>query len=409
MKPFLTLDQGNFKGKRVLVRVDFNVPTTAQGTVSDDLRIREAVPTIQKLQGQGARVILCSHLGRPGGKRDPQYSLKPVAVHLGKLLRQTVAWADDCVGPAAEKAANALKDGQVLLLENLRFHKAEEENNPEFAQQLASLAEFYVNDAFGSAHRAHASTEGVAQFLQGYAGDLMRKELEMLGGLFQNPVRPFVAVLGGSKVSGKIDVIRSLLPRVNTILVGGAMAFTFSKAKGGKVGASLVEEDRVRLASDLLKQAKEAGVNLVLPTDVLITDNIKGGGTTRVVPFGEVPDGWKGVDIGPKTMQQFGEHIVKAATAVFNGPMGVFEVKEFARGTHAVFAAAADCEGTTIVGGGDSAAACAEAGFADQVTHVSTGGGASLEFLEGKTLPGVAALQRHAAKITTTAAAPRRT
>jgi phosphoglycerate kinase len=395
MKPFMTIEQGNFKGKRVLVRVDFNVPLSADASkITDDLRIREALPTIKKLQAVGARVILCSHLGRPGGRREPTMSLRPVADHLGKLLRQKVAFADDCVGAKAEAAAKKLKDGEILVLENLRYHVAEEENNPEFAQQLASLADVYVNDAFGTAHRAHASTEGVAQLLPSYAGLLMKKELDALGGLFANPAKPFVAVLGGSKVSGKIDVIRNLLPRVDAILIGGAMAFTFSKAKGGKVGASLVEADKVPLAKDLLREAKERGVDLVLPVDVVATDNIKGGGQSRVVPFGEVPEGWKGVDIGPKTVQLFGERIVKAKTVVFNGPMGVFEVPEFAKGTHAIFAAAADCEGTTIVGGGDSAAAVQDAGFADQVTHVSTGGGASLEFLEGKTLPGVAALQR---------------
>ena len=395
MKTFLTIDQASLKGKRVLVRVDFNVPME-NGKITDDLRIRESLPTIEKLRKQGARVILCSHLGRPGGKRDAQYSLKPVAAHLGKLLKKPVAFADDCVGKSAEAAAEKLKDGEVLLLENVRFHKSEEENNGEFAEQLASLAEAYVNDAFGSAHRAHASTEGVAHHLPSYAGELMRKELEALGSLFQKPEKPFVAVLGGSKVSGKIDVIRNLLPRCDAILIGGAMAFTFSKAKGGRVGASLVEEDKVPLAKQLLTQAKERKIDLVLPVDIVITDNIKGGGTSRVVPFGEVPDGWKGVDIGPKTVTLYGERIAKAKTVVFNGPMGVFEVPDFAKGTNGVYEAAANVDGTTIIGGGDSAAAIQQAGLADQVTHVSTGGGASLEFLEGKELPGVAALTKGA-------------
>ena len=393
MKTFLTIDQANLKGKRVLVRVDFNVPME-NGKITDDLRIRESLPTIRKLLAQGARVILCSHLGRPGGKRDPQYSLRPVAAHLEKLLKKKVAFVEDCVGKAAETAAQALKDGEVLLLENLRFHKSEEENNGEFAEQLANLAEAYVNDAFGSAHRAHASTEGVAHHLPAYAGELMRKELEALGGLFQKPAKPFVAVLGGSKVSGKIDVIRNLLPRCDAILIGGAMAFTFSKAKGGRVGASLVEEDKVAMAKQLLTAAKERKVDIVLPVDVVVTDNIKGGGQTRIVPFGEVPDNWKGVDIGPKTVALYGERIANAKTVVFNGPMGVFEVEEFAKGTNGVYEAAANVDGTTIVGGGDSAAAIQKAGLADQVTHVSTGGGASLEFLEGKTLPGVAALTK---------------
>ncbi|HLE47827.1 MAG TPA: phosphoglycerate kinase [Candidatus Thermoplasmatota archaeon] len=399
MKPFLTLDQGAFRGRRVLVRVDFNVPLDANGKITDDLRIRESLPTIQRLAKAGGRLILCSHLGRPGGKREPSLSLKPVAAHLSKLLGKDVAFSDDCIGAKAEEAAKKLKDGEVLLVENLRYHKAEEENNPEFVESLAALGELYVNDAFGTAHRAHASTEGVARHLPSYAGELMRKELDALGGLFATPAKPFVAVLGGSKVSGKIDVIKNLLPRVDTILVGGAMAFTFSKAKGGRVGGSLVEEDKVGLAKQILQEARERNVEILLPVDVVATTNIKGHGENRVVPFGEVPPDWKGVDIGPKTVKLFGERIVRAKTVVFNGPMGVFEVKDFAAGTRGVFAAAADSQGTTIVGGGDSAAAIQQCGFADQVTHVSTGGGASLEFLEGKTLPGVAALQRHAQAI----------
>lgn len=396
MKTFQTIEQANLSGKRVLVRVDFNVPLDASGAITDDLRIRESLPTIERLRKQGARLLLASHLGRPGGKRDPASSLRGVAEHLKKLLGAKVQFVDECVGEKAEQAAKRLKDGDVLVLENLRFHKEEEANDPGFAAGLAALAEAYVNDAFGTAHRAHASTEGVAKLLPSYAGELMRKELQALGGLFERPAKPFVAVLGGSKVSGKIDVIRNLLPRCDAILIGGAMAFTFSKAKGGRVGSSLVEDDRVALAKQLLTDAKERKVDLLLPVDVLITDNIKGGGKSRVVPFGEVPDGWKGVDIGPKTVQLYGERIVKAKTVVFNGPMGVFEVPEFAKGTLGVFSAAADCDGTTIVGGGDSAAAIAQCGLADKVTHVSTGGGASLEFLEGKTLPGVAALQRAA-------------
>ncbi|MBI2077649.1 MAG: phosphoglycerate kinase [Euryarchaeota archaeon] len=399
MKPFLTLDQGAFHGRRVLVRVDFNVPLEANGRITDDLRVRESLPTIQRLMKAGGRVVLCSHLGRPGGKREPSMSLRPVADHLGKLLGKPVAFVDECIGERAEAAAKKLKDGEVLLLENLRFHKAEEENNPEFVAALASLGELYVNDAFGTAHRAHASTEGVAQHLPSYAGDLMRKELEALGGLFAKPAKPFVAAVGGSKVSGKIDVIKNLLPRVDTILIGGAMAFTFSKAKGGRVGASLVEEDKLGLAKQILQEARERNVEFLLPVDVVATTNIKGHGENKVVPFGEVPPDWKGVDIGPKTVKLFAERIVKAKTVVFNGPMGVFEVKDFSAGACGVFAAAADCDGTTIVGGGDSAAAIQQCGFAGQVTHVSTGGGASLEFLEGKALPGVAALQRHAQAI----------
>lgn len=396
MKSIPTMEQAHLGGKRVLVRVDFNVPLDAAGRITNDLRIRESLPTIQMLVKRGARVVLCSHLGRPGGKREPSLSLRPVAQRLSQLLGRPVAFVEECVGPPAEAAVGRLRDGDVLLLENLRFHKGEEENAPDFVEALARLGHAYVNDAFGSAHRAHASTEGVARRLPSSAGELMRKELEALGGLFANPVRPFVAVLGGAKVSGKIDVIRNLLPRVDAILIGGAMAFTFSKAKGGRVGASLVDDDKVPLARELLAEAADRKVRFLLPVDVVATTNIKGGGQSRVVPFGEVPDGWKGVDIGPKTVQLFGEQIVKAKTAVFSGPMGVFEVPEFAKGTCGVFAAAADCDGTTIVGGGDSAAAIQQCGFADQVTHVSTGGGASLEFLEGKVLPGVAALQRNA-------------
>lgn len=396
MKSFATLDQGNFKGKRVLVRVDFNVPMDG-ARVTDDLRIRESVPTIEKLRRGGARIILCSHLGRPKGKPDPQFSLRPVAERLGQLLGRSVTFSADCVGETTEDEVRRLKDGDVLLLENVRFHPEEEANDPEFAAQLAALADAYVDDAFGSAHRAHASTEAVARLLPSYAGELMRRELQALGGLLQNPAKPFVAVLGGSKVSGKIDVIRNLLSRCDAIMVGGAMAFTFSRAKNGRVGDSLVEADKVGLARELIGEAADGGADLVLPVDIVCTTSLKGGGETRVFPFGEIPDGWKGVDIGPKTVQAYGERIAGAKTVVLNGPMGVFEVPPFAAGTCAVFAAAAASTATTIVGGGDSAAAIRRCGLADKVAHVSTGGGASLEFLEGKTLPGVAALQRAAA------------
>jgi len=394
VKTFLTIDDATFKGKRVLVRVDFNVPLDGD-RVRDDTRIRESVPTIRKLVKDGARVILVSHLGRPGGKRDLAQSLRPVAQRLTQLLNLPVAFAEDCVGPSAEAAAKKLRDGQVVLLENVRFFKEEEANDAGFARELADLADAYVNDAFGTAHRAHASTHGVAQFLPAYAGYLMRKELDALGGALERPQRPFVSVLGGSKISGKIDVIRNLLPRVDAILIGGAMAFTFSKAKGGRTGDSLVEAEKVDLARDLLGEAREGKVELLLPVDVVISQNIKGG-PTRVVPFGEVPDGWKGVDVGPKTVALFGERIARAKTVLVNGPLGIFEVPDFAKGTCGVFEALSDCDGTTVVGGGDSAAAIQQCGFAEKVTHVSTGGGASLEFLEGKTLPGVAALQTYA-------------
>lgn len=394
MKEFLTIDDATFAGKRVFVRVDFNVPLEGE-RVRDDTRIRESLPTIRKLVKDRARVVLASHLGRPGGKRAPDLSLRPVATHLATLLGQAVAFADDCVGPSAEKAVKALKPGHVLLLENLRFFKEEEANDPRFARELADLADAYVNDAFGTAHRAHASTEGVAKLLPAYAGYLMKKELDYLGRALQNPERPFLAVLGGAKVSGKIDVLRNLLPRVDALLIGGAMAFTFSAAQGGRVGDSLVEKDKVDLARDLLAEAKERRVDLLLPVDVVASENIKGG-PTRTVPFGEVPVGLKGVDIGPKTVGKYAERIAGAKTVLVNGPMGVFEVPEFAHGTCGVFRALAESDATTIVGGGDSAAAAEQCGVASDVTHVSTGGGASLEFLEGKTLPGVAALRRSA-------------
>jgi phosphoglycerate kinase len=351
LKEFLTVDDADFAGLRVLVRVDFNVPLES-GRVRDDTRIREALPTIRKLVRDGARVILCSHLGRPGGKRDPTQSLAPVADHADDLLGQKVQFVEDCMGPAAEAAIARLRPGEVLLLENLRFHKAEEENNPEFAHHLAHLADAYVNDAFGTAHRAHASTAGVADHLPSYAGYLMKKELDYLGAALRSPVKPFVAVLGGSKISGKIDVIKQLLPRVDHLLIGGAMAFTFSRAQGGRVGDSLVEADRVELARQLLAEAKERGAELVLPLDVVASQSIKGG-PTQVVPFGEVPDGWKGVDIGPKTVQVFSERIARGRTILVNGPMGVFEVPEFASGTRSILQAVAASDGTTIVGGRD--------------------------------------------------------
>lgn len=395
VKPFVSVEDANFDGKRVLVRVDFNVPLDG-GRVRDETRLRASFPTIRKLLADGARVILCSHLGRPGGRVDPAASLRPVARRLEELLSQPVAFAQDCVGPAAEEAVAKLRPGDALLLENVRFHKAEEENNPEFAQQLAALADAYVNDAFGSAHRAHASTEGVAHLLPAYAGLLMRRELEALGGALDRPERPFVAVIGGAKVSGKIDVLRHLLARVDAFCIGGAMAFTFSLALGGRVGESLVERDRVVVAEQFLREAKERQVDVVLPSDVVVAEDLKGDGPTRLVPFGEVPEGWKGADIGPKSVERFGERIVGAKTVLVNGPMGVFEVDRFLEGTRGVFEAAASAAGTTIVGGGDSAAALARCGLTDRVTHVSTGGGASLEFLEGKTLPGVAVLLRYA-------------
>jgi len=377
------------KGKRVLVRVDFNVPLE-NGEVADDTRIRGALPTIQYLLEQRAAVILMSHLGRPKGQVRDELRLDPVARRLSELLDLEVAKVDDCVGPEVQKAADGLQPGQVLLLENLRFHPEEEDNNQEFAGQLASLADVYVNDAFGTAHRAHASTAGVPQYLPAVAGFLMERELEMLGSILADPARPFVAILGGAKVSGKIGVIRSLLNKVDSLLVGGGMANTFLKAQGYEVGESLVEDDSLTVAQDTLEQA---GDKLLLPVDVVVADAFAEDANSRTVGIKEVTSGWRILDIGPRTVGLFEEKLSSAGTVVWNGPMGVFEFPRFAAGTIALASSLARSQAVTIVGGGDSVAALQEAGLANKMTHVSTGGGASLEFLEGKTLPGVAALQ----------------
>lgn len=375
-------------GKRVLVRVDFNVPLK-DGQVGDDTRIRAAIPTIQYLTSHGAAVILCSHLGRPKGGPDPKYSLQPVAAHLGNLLGQPVAFAADSIGPDAEKAAAALKPGQVLLLENTRFHPEEEKNDPGMSAALAKLADIYVNDAFGSAHRAHASTEGVARHLPAVAGFLLEKEIQYLGKAVAEPARPFVAILGGAKISDKIGVIRNLLQKADQILIGGGMANTFFKAKGIEVGDSLVEDEAVQTAKELLASGSE---KLMLPVDVAIADRFEAEADRKVIPAGPVPAGWRILDIGPETVKAYGAALNKAGTVVWNGPMGVFEFPRFAEGTYGVAKALAASGAVSIIGGGESVAAIQQSGLADKITHISTGGGASLEMLEGLTLPGVAAL-----------------
>ena len=384
-----TVTDLNVKNKKVLVRVDFNVPLDAARQITDDRRIVAALPTIRYLLEQGAAVILMSHLGRPKGAPDPEFSLKPVAAHLSDLLGQPVAMAQDCVGPDVQEAVVALKPGAVLLLENLRFHNEETKNDPEFAKQLASLAEVYVNDAFGAAHRAHASTEGIAHYLPSAAGFLMQKELDFLGKALEAPEHPFVAILGGAKISDKIGVIDNLLSKVDRLLIGGGMANTFLKAQGYDVAESLVENDSLDNARALLEQGKD---KLMLPVDVVVADRFDNDAKKQVVKASAVPSGWRILDIGLETVKMFNQVLARAKTVVWNGPMGVFEFPEFAKGTFAVAKALADIQATTIIGGGDSAAAVEQSGLAEKMTHISTGGGASLEFLEGQVLPGVAAL-----------------
>ncbi|MDI3310368.1 MAG: phosphoglycerate kinase [Thermoanaerobacterium sp.] len=380
------------KGKKVLVRVDFNVPMDSEKNITDDTRIKAALPTIQYLLDNNAKVILVSHLGRPKGKFNMEYSMKPVAKRLSELLGKQVIVADDVIGEDAKAKANALKDGEVLLLENVRFHAEEEKNDPDFSRELASLADVFVNDAFGTAHRAHASTTGVASYLPAVSGFLIEKELNFMGGALENPERPFVAILGGAKVSDKIGVITNLLDKVDSLLIGGGMAYTFIKAEGHEIGKSLLEEDKLELAKDLIEKAKQKGVKLLLPVDTVVSAELKSGVPYEVVDIDKMPNDKIGVDIGPKTIEEFSNVIKDAKTVVWNGPMGVFEIREFAKGTEAIAKAMSECSGTTIIGGGDSAAAVEQLGYADKVSHISTGGGASLEFLEGKVLPGIAAL-----------------
>ena len=387
-----TIDDINVKGRRVLVRCDFNVPLK-DGAITDETRIVAALPTIKKLMNDGGRVILCSHLGRPKGTVKPEFSLKPVAARLSELLPGVkIDCASDCIGAEAKEKAMALQDGQILLLENLRFHTEEEKNDPEFAKELASLAEIYVSDAFGTVHRAHASTAGVAAYLPAVAGFLIGKELSIMGQALENPQRPFVAILGGAKVADKIGVIKNLLQKCDSLIIGGGMAYTFFAAQGYGIGDSLLDKDSIGLAKDLMAEAESRGVKLLLPVDTVVAKEFAADAEHKTVKVNEIPDGWQGLDIGEESRKLFAGVIESAKTVIWNGPMGVFEFPAFAKGTAAVAEACAKCQGTTIIGGGDSASAVKKLGYADKMTHISTGGGASLEFLEGKVLPGVAAL-----------------
>ncbi len=392
----LTVDSLDVRGKNILMRVDFNVPLDDDLNITDDLRIRAALPSIRKVIENGGRAVLCSHLGRPKGERKAAFSLAPVAKHLSTLLGQPVKFADDCIGDAVAALKGNLQDGEVLLLENLRFHAGETKNDADFAAALAAGCGLYVNDAFGTAHRAHASTEGVTKhFQQCAAGFLMMKELQYLGDALDNPKRPFVAILGGAKISGKIDVIEHLLGKTDALIVGGGMIFTFFKAHGWNIGKSILESDRIDMAKDILGKAQNSSTDLELPMDVLVADKFEAGANTENVSAADIPGEWLGVDIGEKSIQRFKDILKDAKTVVWNGPMGVFEIPDFAKGTEAIarYLAEITANGaTTIVGGGDSAAAVKQFKLEGQLSHVSTGGGASLEFLEGKVLPGVAAL-----------------
>jgi len=388
----MTIRDIDLAGKKVLMRVDFNVPLDGDGNITDDTRIRAALPTIRYVLEQGACLVLMSHLGRPKGEVKPELCLAPAAARLGELLGEPVKQLDDCVGPGIEAAVAEMKPGDVVLLENLRFHPEEKKNDAEFAKRLAALGDVYVNDAFGTAHRAHASTAGVTAHLQpAVAGFLLEKEIDYFTAALEKPEHPFVAVMGGVKVSDKIGVIENLLDKIDCLIIGGAMTYTFLKAMGGKVGKSKLEEDKVDTARRILELAKEKNVELLLPTDHLIADEFSETANTQIVE-GDIPDGWMALDIGPESTRAFVEKLKDAKLVVWNGPMGVFEMEPFAGGTRAVAQALADSAATSIIGGGDSVAAVKQAGLSDKMSHISTGGGASLEFLEGKTLPGVAAL-----------------
>lgn len=387
-----TIEDISVESKKVLVRVDFNVPLNDKGEITDETRIQAALPTIKYLLDHKAKVILCSHLGRPKGEFKPEFSLAPVAKRLQMLLDTKVTFASDVIGESADAAVAAVKDGEVVLLENLRYHKEETKNDPEFAKKLASYADIFVNDAFGTAHRAHASTEGVTHYLPAVAGFLIKKELEFMGGALENPDRPFVAILGGAKIADKIPVIENLFNKVDCLIIGGGMANTFLAAQGYNMSKSLVDADSIALASELLKKAKLKGVKILLPIDVVAADEFNNDAKTVMVPVDSIPEGYMALDIGSSTRMIFAEEINRAKTVIWNGPMGVAEMPSFAGGTRAVAEAMAGTNATTIIGGGDSAAAVKNLGYGDKMSHISTGGGASLEFLEGKELPGIAAL-----------------
>ncbi len=388
-----TVKDIDLRGKKVFVRCDFNVPMDENQNITDNRRIVAALPTIKYLIEQNCKIILASHLGRPKGEFKPEFSLAPVAKELSRLLGQEVLMAKDVIGESAKTLAANLQEGQVMLLENVRFHREETDNDPEFAKELASMAEVFVNDAFGTAHRAHASTEGISHYLPSVSGFLIEKELKFLGDALNNPERPFVAILGGAKVSDKIGVIDSLLEKVDTLMIGGGMAYTFFKAQGYEVGNSLCEPDKCDLALSLMNKAKEKGVKFLLPVDTKIGKEFKPDTESKTVAWTEIPEGWEGFDIGEKTIEMFKDELKSAKTVVWNGPLGLFEFDQFAIGTNAIAHALAELDATTIIGGGDSAAAVEKAGLADKMTHISTGGGASLEFLEGKKLPGIECLQ----------------
>ena len=388
-----TVKDIELKGKKVFVRCDFNVPMDENQNITDNTRIEAAIPTIKYLLEQDCKIILASHLGRPKGEIKPEFSLKPVAKELSRLLDKEVIIANDVIGEdATQKAAN-LKEGEIMLLENVRFHREETDNEPEFAKKLASMAEIFVNDAFGTAHRAHASTTGIADYIPGVSGFLIEKELKFLGNAINNPERPFLAILGGAKVSDKIGVIDSLLDKVDTLMIGGGMAYTFFKAQGYNVGNSLCEVDKLDLAREAMEKAKSKGVKLILPIDTKVGKEFKPDTESKTVAWTEIPDEWEGFDIGEKTIEMFKEELKTAKTVIWNGPLGLFEFDQFAIGTNSIAKALSELDATTIIGGGDSGAAVEKAGLADKMTHISTGGGASLEFLEGKKLPGIECLQ----------------